>query len=110
MKLVSMANKPMDSKEKEPGGVECCCDDAKYPYGTQISLGDDQLAALGITDLPKVGTVVMLSAKAEVVSVRSEEDRDGSADASLSLQITDLGIESSMSEKKIASTLFGNKE
>lgn len=109
MKMVSMANKP--KKDEEKGMVECC-DDAKYPYGTQISLCNDQLAALGITEMPKIGTTVSLMAHAKVVSCRSEEDQDGSADQSLSLQITDLGIESKMSESKKASILYGaeNKE
>lgn len=106
MKLVSMANKPKDKKEME-GCEPPCCDDAKYPYGTQISLEGDQLAALGISDLPKVGTVVSIMAKAKVVSVSSREDQDGSADQSLSLQITDLGIDSKMSDKKIGDALYG---
>jgi hypothetical protein len=94
MKMVSMANKPKaEDKGNEPGGMDCCCDDAKYPYGTQISLGSDQLAALGVKNMPAVGTVVMLQAQAKVVSCRSEEDKDGTSDDSFSLQITDLGLE-----------------
>ena len=109
MKMVSMANKP--KKEDEKGMVECC-DDAKYPYGTQISLCNDHLEALGITEMPKIGTTVVLTAHAKVVFCRSEEDQDGSTEQSLSLQITDLGIDSKMSESKKAGILYGseNKE
>lgn len=106
MKMVSMENKPKD-KKGEGHPIECC-DDAKYPYGTQISLGPDQLAALGIKDLPKVGTVIMLQAQAKVVACRSEEDKNGEADQSCSLQITDLGIEGSkgMSDAQKAAVIY----
>jgi hypothetical protein len=115
MKMVSMANKPEDPKEgagEGKNGAMCSdCGDAKYPYGTQLSLGDDQLEALGITDLPKIGTVLTIQAKVKVVAARSEEDQDGSADNTLSLQITDLGIDGTMSETEKAATMFsGNEE
>jgi hypothetical protein len=106
MKMVSMANKP---EEKKEGGEMDCCDDAMYPYGTQISLGSDQLKALGVMELPKVGAVLKVMASVKVVACRAEEDKDGEEDLSCSLQITEMGIDSKMSESAIASTMYDGK-
>lgn len=109
MKLVSMANKPKEQKEGENEAIRSLAEcDSKYPYGTQLQLGNDQLQALGISDLPKVGTVVSVMAKAKVISVRSEEGQDGTADQSFSLQITDLGIDQAMSMSEKAGAMFGD--
>lgn len=92
MKLVSM--------KKEGGhGHDCCCDKAvpsgcsepDYPWGTRISLEEDQIAALGLKAMPAVGAPVGLEAVAMVIGV-NEEQRDGKTFRRLELQITDLGL------------------
>lgn len=106
--MVSMANKP--EEKKEHGGEIACCDDAMYPYGTQISIGSEQLKALGIKDLPKVGTVLKVMASVKVVACRAEEDKDGEEDRSCSLQITEMGIDTKMTETEIAETMYGGEK
>ncbi|BAM66435.1 hypothetical protein [Xanthomonas citri phage CP2] len=92
MKLVSM--------KKEGGhGKDCCCCDAApsgcsepdYPWGTRISLEEDQIAALGLKSMPAVGAPVGVEAVAMVIGV-NEEQRDGKTFRRLELQITDLAL------------------
>lgn len=106
MKMVSMVHK----MEKEAGPEACCCDDMKYPYGTQINLESEQMKALGMKEMPKVGMTMMIHAKVKVVSCRSEEGKEGEEMASMSMQITDMGIEEGkMSDKEIAGKLYGGE-
>lgn len=64
-------------------------DPEEYPYGLCIRLEDEQLDALGITDLPKVGSKMKLSGNVTVKSISSNESL-GSNSRSVELQITDL--------------------
>lgn len=66
--------------------------DPEYPYGLCINLDEQQLAALGMKDLPKVGASITIEATANVTSV-SENETQGGTRRSLSLQITELGLE-----------------
>ncbi|KAG2171874.1 hypothetical protein INT44_002519 [Umbelopsis vinacea] len=82
-------------------------DQPAYPYGLSICLDDETLAKLGITELPKVGTVMQLTALVEVCSVSQYENQDG-ADNSLSLQITDMELAAGNgAEKPIANRIYG---
>lgn len=119
MKMVNMA------LPKEKGGKSegcCCCgpcdcgDEGKprYPWGLQISLEKEQLDALGIKEMPMTGTVVTLQATAKVTRC-SEEEREGAEPMrSISLQITDLSLESKAAERKpvnmaeTAKSLYGD--
>ena len=119
MKMVNMA------LPKEKGGKSdgCCCmapcncgDEGKprYPWGLQISLEKEQLDALGIKEMRMTGTVVTLQATAKVTRC-SEEEREGAEPMrSISLQITDLSLESKAEERKpvnmaeTAKSLYGN--
>lgn len=92
MNLVSM--------KKEGGhGKDChCCDTAPsgcsepdYPWGTRISLEEEQIAALGLKAMPAVGAPMSVQGVAMAVSV-SEEQRDGNTFRRLELQITDLAL------------------
>jgi hypothetical protein len=68
-------------------------EEPQYPYGLTICLDDDILTKLGIdpANLPKVGEVFYIEAKAEVCSTSQYQNQDG-ADTSLSLQITDMSL------------------
>jgi hypothetical protein len=82
-------------------------DQPAYPYGLTICLCDEDLAKLGITDMPAVGSVMQLTALVEVCSVSQYENQDG-ADNSLSLQITDMELVAGNSEpKSIANRIYG---
>lgn len=96
--MVSMVMK----EEKAEGKSDCCCCSGpcgceegkpRYPWGLQISLENEQLAALGIKDMPKTGETMTIQAVAKVTRC-SEEEREGSEPSrSMSLQITDLGLD-----------------
>ena len=62
-----------------------------YPYGLMISLGHEELAKLGIDDLPEVGAEMMIQCKVKVCSTVEHEDQNGERNH-MSLQITDMAI------------------
>lgn len=92
MNLVSM--KKDGSHDK---GCSCCeaapsgCSEPDYPWGLRLNLDEDQIAALGIKQLPASGAPVGIEATALVVSL-GEESRDGKVHRRLELQITDLAL------------------
>lgn len=63
----------------------------RYPYGLCISLCQDELTKLGLTDLPSIGTEMPLNAIAKVTSVSLNES-EGHSNTRLELQITMLEI------------------
>lgn len=89
MKLVSMAMKA--EKMKPVGEAPMDYEEPKYPYGLEIHLKDEQLLALGISELPKVGSEMLLTCKVKVTSARQEEKQDGDTESCCSLQIVEMG-------------------
>lgn len=80
----------------------------QYPYGLTLCLDDETLAKLGITDLPKVGSVMQLTALVEVCSV-SQYANQKDTDTSMSLQITDMELAAGNSEPKaLANRIYGD--
>lgn len=105
--MISMKLTAAEAKADTMLGDPSDDDLPKYPYGLTICLCDDDLAKLGITELPKVGSVMQLTALVEVCSVSQYENQDG-ADNSLSLQITDMELAASNSEPKpLANRIYG---
>lgn len=105
MKLVSLKN-ANDDATCTPMQME------QYGYGLRIYLNDDACEALGIVKALRAGTQVTLSAKAIVVSSTEsvEDDGDGAGnDISLSLQITDLGLEAGTVLRNAAQILYGGE-
>jgi len=120
MKMVNMAMKA----EKEGKSDSCCCgapcscesDKPRYPWGLQLSLENEQLQAMGISAMPKVGETMTLQATVKITRC-SEEEREGAeANRSISLQITDLGLETPeakaapMDKAKVAAALYDKAE
>lgn len=109
MKMVSMKMKPEEKGKSEvmeaPDGTQ-----EKYPWGLRINLGNDQLKALGIKELPKVGQKLPLHAMVSVIGVRSSET-DSGEDRNVELQITECMVEMKepMDMQKTAQTLYGDK-
>lgn len=64
----------------------------RYPYGLEIRLENESIDKLGMTELPEVGEVVMITAKATVESVSSSERQDKSPHRCVTLQITRLKV------------------
>jgi hypothetical protein len=93
-KLTSMklpARKPSTEEKMYPtmceGGNE-----PEYPWGLCLNLEEQQLVALGIKTLPKVGATITIQAKGNVTSVSENETQDGTR-RSVSIQITDLALD-----------------
>jgi hypothetical protein len=105
MKLVSLKNVG-DSGVCSAMGIE------NYGYGLRLYLAEDQCEALGITKALRAGTQVTLKASAIVVSstesLSGEQEAQG--DVSLSLQITDMGVEVGSVLRTAAQLLYGDAE
>lgn len=86
-----------------------------YPYDLRMHLCDETLKKLGITELPPLGTTLMLMAKVEIVSISEDQRKnmktgEADEDKSLSLQITDMDLApapSEMSSDQMATSLYG---
>lgn len=103
--MISMKLSPAEAKGET---MLAEADEApQYPYGLSICLDDETLDKLGITELPPVGTAFTLTARVEVCSTSQYQNQDG-ADASMSLQITDMELAGEGSaQKSIADRLYG---
>jgi hypothetical protein len=101
------ANKP------EPSSIPIAdCDrneGPKYPYGTQITLNEESLKAMGITELPKVGEKMMICGLVEVCETSKNENISGHNYRCLGLQITDLELEE-VKKKKPSKEVMYDKE
>ena len=99
MALVSMKVKKENEMEMPNG---------EYGYGTMLHLEEDQVSALGITELPEVGTVMKVSALAVVTKTMLENDGEGE-EKMLCLQITDMELTKD-GQKNQATIMFGEDE
>jgi hypothetical protein len=81
-----MEMKSMKVVDKENSQI--LVEKSSYPYNLCIRLEGPQLEALGLVNLPAVGSKLMLEAKVNVVSVM---DKDGHK--CVELQITDMNLE-----------------
>jgi Major coat protein-like len=109
MKMTSMMlpKQKMDDKQEMGAGMPMDMSEEKYPYGLCISLDEEQIKALGMTDLPKAGAGMTVLAKCTVKCVRSEEVKDG-MERHVELQITDMGIEDA--NASIADRMYGKNK
>jgi len=106
MTLINMKKQPKKPKEmSEMMEME----EEKYPYGLRIHLDKDALKKLGITELPKVGDVVVISAKASVGSVHESEHLVGEVNRNVDLQITDLDVKPESAKKSAEEVIYGDK-
>jgi len=71
-----------------------------YSYGHRISLDQDALDKLGVTETPKVGDVFHILGQAHVHSVDSHEMTGGKPNLSVGLQFKKMGIHSKGTPKK----------
>lgn len=99
------------SKSEAKAEVMPKSDLPEYPWGLCLRLEKDQLAKLGVKNLPAIGEAVQIEAKAVIKSMSASAGQSGEY-ASVELQITDLAIEIDADEKsaKTAKSLFGNME
>jgi hypothetical protein len=110
--MISMKLTPAEAKQETM--LAEASEAPEYPYGLTICLDDEILAKLGIdpSALPPVGSVFFIEAKAQVCSTSQYQNQDG-ADASMSLQITDMSLSTTdddapRSSDSIANRLYGS--
>lgn len=72
----------------------------EYPYGLRISLEDESLKKLDITELPEVGQAMILQAKVEVVAV-TQYERKNDESRTIELQITDMALNTDSEAKQM---------
>jgi hypothetical protein len=105
---MALANMKMSPEEaKEEYGVPDPGDAPQYPYGLTLSLCDESMAQLGMTELPAVGSKVMITAMATVTSTSSDSRQDGDTEKRVGLQITDMELGRDAG-KSAAATLYGD--
>jgi hypothetical protein len=111
MALVSMKTTANDATGDTP--VE---NKNPYSYGLEITLGEDQCDALGITTPPAPGTKVMIRAAAVITEIRQTAEADGDdsgPDTIIRLQITDMELgngETSTAASQAAALYGGNND
>lgn len=87
-----MINMKMSKEEAKEYTEPQPSDAPQYPYGLSIDLDDDSLEKLGITELPKVGAEMMITARVVVTSTSSYDTQGGEPEARVCLQITDMEL------------------
>ena len=97
----------MSREEAQEQYAPVTSDAPEYPYGLRISLDDDALEKLGLTQLPAVGTKMQLSATVEVCSTSAYSTQEGEAETSVSLQITAMELGTAQQSSSAASLLYG---
>lgn len=93
-KLVSMKRTKDDKRGDQMDTAPAEAIEPDYPWGLVLHLDKDELAKLGLKDLPKVGAKVMIQAKVTVTRVSQEasSDRGGEERRSVDLQVTDMAL------------------
>lgn len=110
MKLTSMKTTPAEAKEREAEWNNMAPTQPEYPYGLSISLDDAMLKKLGIDGMPAIGTPMMLTAKVEVCSASQYATVGKDTESNLSVQITDMALDTGDAEGKRAERLYGGKK
>lgn len=105
---MAMVSMKMSAEERKEYTSEAITSDApSYPWGLCIHLDDDALNKLGLTEMPAVGTELMVMAKV-VVKGTSAHARDGEMDhRSVEMQITDMELGPVSSASSAATALYG---
>lgn len=90
MKMISMELPDGQGKASEmPEEMES----PRYPWGLQLHLENEQLKALGIESLPKVGESLTIVAKVKVTRCGEEEMEGEEVRRNMALQVTEMGLE-----------------
>jgi hypothetical protein len=103
-KVVSMERTPAEKKKAEEACKAMPCEGPDYPWGLCINLGKDELAKLGVKDLPEVGQEFHIFGAACVTRVSQSASQEGDESMGVELQITALGI---MAEDEASEDITG---
>lgn len=101
-----MVNMKQSKEEAKEDMQPTAADAPEYPYGLTISIDEEAMAKLGITDLPKVGTKMQLSAVVVVCGTSQYSTQGGEDESNLSLQITDMELNTGSGD--VAKRMFPN--
>jgi hypothetical protein len=102
--LVSMQLSPSEAKE----ACEPCAESKRprFPWGLSLTLDDEVLQKLKITQLPKVGSSEELRAVVKVTRISEDASEEGKH-RSIGLQITDLAFGDPDDAEAAESALYG---
>lgn len=81
-----------------------------YPWGLALNLGDEEIKALGMKQLPEAGETMLLVAKVKVSGTSSEDvagDAGKAKRQNVRLQITDMALEDAGEKTNAAEKLYG---
>jgi hypothetical protein len=93
MKLTNMKMSAGEAKAATMCSPEPA-DEPKYPYGLNLSLGDEELDKLGLKgDMPETGETYILTARVKVTECSSRDTQGDGVRSSVNLQITDLALD-----------------
>jgi len=102
-----MVNMQMSTEQAKEYASPSPSDGPRYPYGLCLSLDTETMKKLGFTELPKVGSKLMLVASVDVTSVGMHQQQDGDECMHASLQITDMDLKGgTSSQDDLANKLF----
>ena len=104
MPLKNMKLTPKEAKSE--AGIEKF-QAPRYPYGLSISLDEEALEKLGMSELPDIGDSKMLVAFVDVTDKHESDSANGKKRKSIRLQITDMSIEDKVKPDKLK-MLYGD--
>lgn len=110
--MINMAMTAEEAKEQYGGPCAVPADPElpKYPYGLELSLNDETMKKLGITELPDVNYVMKITAFVTVTNIGSSQSQGGEPEQRMSLQITDMQLDAPQrSNADIAAALYPNQ-
>jgi hypothetical protein len=107
---MALKSMKMSAEEAREVGLASDPSDApQYPYGLLLSLNDETMTQLGMSEMPAVGSKVMITAMATVMSTNASSTQSGETEKCVGLQITDMDIKPGEG-KSAADTLYGSGE
>lgn len=99
-RIVDMKRPPEKARSKDE--IVAAPDSAeRYPWGLRLSLHNEELTKLGITEMPKVGDKFTVVATAEVTSVSQRERRGETDSKDVEMQIKKMGIDYAATGKSL---------
>jgi hypothetical protein len=95
MEMVDLKSPKKTEKEMKLGAMPTSVEQDQYPWGTRITLGEEQIAKMGdVYDNAEVGGDVDITAKGQVVAKRANAvkgvDGKNKMDRSMEIQMTKM--------------------
>ena len=68
-------------------------EEPQYHYGLRICLNDEMIKAMGLKDLPEVGSKMKMKATVEVCCTSENESKEYGKNQTMDLQITEMELD-----------------